>query len=111
MNTPEEVDKAVASVRVEGEVLRPGLVRFEKGRNVNEYVRLTGGFSNRASRGQVRITRAVTGQTILARDISTLEPGDLVWVPERGETANWQNLQSILLVLAQIATVIIAVRR
>ncbi len=105
------VDKAVASVRVEGEVLRPGLVRFEKGRNVNEYVRLTGGFSNRASRGQVRITRAVTGQTILARDISTLEPGDLVWVPERGETANWQNLQSILLVLAQIATVIIAVRR
>ena len=105
------VDKTVASVRVEGEVRRPGLVRFEKGRSVSEYVRLTGGFSNRASRGQVRITRAVTGQTILARDISTLEPGDLVWVPERGETANWENLKSILLVLAQIATVIVAVRR
>jgi protein involved in polysaccharide export with SLBB domain len=105
------VDPVLPSVRVEGEVRRPGLVRFEPGRKAEAYVRLAGGFSDRAARGQVRITRAVTGQTVFARDASGLEPGDLVWVPERGETAAWQNLQSMLLVLAQIATVIVAVRR
>src|SRR5262249_13759151 len=88
------VDPVLPSVRVEGEVRRPGLVRFEAGRRVDAYVRLAGGFSDRAARGQVRITRAVTGQTILARDADGLEPGDLVWVPERGETQTWQNLQS-----------------
>ena len=105
------VDPVSATVRVEGEVRRPGLIRFEAGRKVSAYVRLAGGFSARAARSQVRITRAVTGQTVLARDASALSPGDLVWVPERGETATWQHLEAILLVLAQIATVIVAVRR
>ena len=105
------VDPVSASVRVEGEVRLPGLVSFEPSRHVSEYVRLSGGFSERASRGKIRVKRAVTGQTILARDVASLEPGDLIWVPERGETAGWQNLQTTLLVLAQIATVIVAVRR
>ncbi len=105
------VDPVGASVRVEGEVRLPGLVRYEPGRRVEDYVQLAGGFSERASRGKVRVKRAVTGQTILARDVASLEPGDLVWVPERGESTTWQNMQSALLVLAQIATVIVAVKR
>lgn len=105
------VDAVGASVRVEGEVRLPGIVRFEVGRRVVDYVNLAGGFSERALRGKVRIKRAVTGQTILARDVPALEPGDLIWVPERGESSTWQNTQSLLLVLAQIATVLVAVRR
>ena len=80
-------------------------------RRVADYVNLAGGFSERALRGKVRIKRAVTGQTILAKDVPALEPGDLIWVPERGESSTWQNTQSLLLVLAQIATVLVAVRR
>jgi len=105
------VDPVVAAVRVEGEVRMPGLVRFEAGRRAADYIRLAGGYSERAARGQVRVKRAVTGQTILARDVPELEPGDLLWVPDRGDTATWQVLQSVLLVMAQIATVIVAVRR
>lgn len=105
------VDAVVASVRVEGEVRLPGMVRYEAGRSVEEYVRLAGGFSERALRKKVRIKRAVTGQTILAKDVASLEPGDLVWVPERGEPAIWQNFESILLVVAQVATVVVVVRR
>jgi protein involved in polysaccharide export with SLBB domain len=104
------VDQVVASVRVEGEVRLPGLIHHEAGRSVLDYVRLAGGFSERASRGKVRVKRAVTGQTILARDVASLEPGDLVWVPERGEPATWQNLQTVLLVAAQLATVVLALR-
>lgn len=105
------VDPVVASIRVEGEVRLPGLVRFEPGRRVSDYVRLAGGFSERASRGRVRVRRAVSGQTLLAKDVAALQPGDLVWVPERGEGTVWENLRSTLLVLAQVATFIVAVRR
>jgi hypothetical protein len=73
-------------------------------------VRLAGGFSDRAARGQLRVKRAVTGQTMLARDVASLEPGDLVWVPERGEFKGWQNVQSILLIATQLATIVLAVR-
>jgi protein involved in polysaccharide export with SLBB domain len=105
------VDPVGASVRVEGEVRLPGLVRYEPGRRFSDYVQLAGGYSERADRGKVRIKRAVTGQTILARDVAALQPGDLVWVPERAESTAWQNMQSLLLVVAQVATFIVAVRR
>ena len=105
------VDRVVPSVRVEGEVRRPGLVQHAPGRGVGAYVRLAGGYNGRAWRSQIRVTRAITGQTILARDVPSIEPGDMIWVPERAESASWQNLQATLLFLAQVATVIVAVRR
>jgi protein involved in polysaccharide export with SLBB domain len=104
------VGRVVASIRVEGAVRQPGVILHESGRSASEYIRLAGGFSDRAARGKVRIKRAVTGQTLLARDVRSLEPGDLVWVPERGDPTYWQNLQSVLMVAAQLATVVLALR-
>jgi len=104
------VDRTVASVRVDGEVRQPGLIHHRPGRSARDYVRLAGGFSDRAARGKLRVKRAVTGQTMLAKDVASLEPGDLVWVPERGEFKGWQSLQSVLLVATQLATIILAVR-
>jgi protein involved in polysaccharide export with SLBB domain len=105
------VDPVLPSIRVEGEVRRPGLIRYERGRGIEEYVKLAGGYSERAAHKQVRVTRSVTGQTILGRDADGLEPGDLVWVPEKPEPTTWNNFQSFLLVLAQVATVVVVVRR
>jgi protein involved in polysaccharide export with SLBB domain len=104
------VDQITPSIRVEGEVRRPGLVQFQSGRKIDGYVQLAGGYSERASRNQVRVTRAVTGQTLLGRDVEALEPGDLVWVPEHPDPATWQNFQTLLLVLSQVAMVIVVVR-
>ena len=104
------VDPVVATVRVEGEVRLPGLIRYEPGRSVDEYVKLAGGYSERAVPHKVRVKRAVTGQTMLARDVGALQPGDMVWVPERGDSQAWQNFQSVLLVATQVATIILALR-
>jgi protein involved in polysaccharide export with SLBB domain len=104
------VDQVVATVRVDGEVRLPGLIRYEPGRSVEEYVKLAGGYSERAVPHKVRVKRAVTGQTMLARDVGALQPGDLVWVPERGDPQTWQNFQSVLLVATQVATIILALR-
>ena len=104
------VDRAMAAVRVEGEVRLPGLISYQPGRSVEEYVKLAGGYSERAVPHKVRVKRAVTGQTILARDVNSLQPGDLVWVPERGDPQTWQNFQAVLLVATQVATIILALR-
>ena len=105
------VNARLTTIRVEGEVKRPGLVRYDSSRSVQDYVRMAGGYSARAAQGQLRITRSITGQTLRAHDGMGLQPGDQIWVPERGDTTFWHDLQQFVLVAAQVATVLIAVRR
>ncbi|MEO5616370.1 MAG: SLBB domain-containing protein, partial [Candidatus Eisenbacteria bacterium] len=105
------VDPMLASVRVEGQVRRPGLVRYDPGAGLARYVENAGGFSDRASRGRALVTRAVTGQTLPAKEVDAIEPGDLIWVPERSDRTIWQNFGTLIAVAAQVATLIIAVRR
>lgn len=105
------VDPILASVRVEGEVRRPGLVDFEPRFGVQDYVRLAGGYSNRSNQGKVLVTRSVTGQTLRVQDVEGIAPGDMIWVPERPDKTLWENLQTLITVAAQLATVIIAVRK
>jgi len=101
----------IASVRVEGEVLRPGIVEFEPRRRTESYIALAGGFSERADYSKVRITRSVTGQSLRARDVQAVAPGDLIWVPERSDVTLWQHVQTLIAVTAQVATILILVRR
>ena len=106
------VSRLVRSIRVDGQVRRPGVVDYQPGRSWVHYVRACGGFTTRSARSQVRITRASSGQTLLARETDAPMPGDFLWVPERADVPAWQYVRDTLLVLAQIATVaIIAVRR
>jgi protein involved in polysaccharide export with SLBB domain len=104
------VTRLVSSIRVEGEVRRPGIVNFIEGRGPRTYIDECGGFTDRAWIGKMRITRAVTGQTLLARNVSSLDPGDLIWVPERPDRTVWEQLRDVVTVAGSIATVIIAIR-
>jgi polysaccharide biosynthesis/export protein len=104
------VERLVSSIRVDGEVRRPGILNFKRGESVEDYVVQAGGYTNRAWRGKVRVTRSVTGQTLLARNVRTLDPGDFVWVPERPDVTIWEKSRETLTALAQVATIIIAIR-
>jgi polysaccharide biosynthesis/export protein len=104
------VERLVSSIRVDGEVRRPGILNFVRGESVEDYVAQAGGYTDRAWRGKVRVTRAVTGQTLLARNVHTLDPGDFVWVPEKSDVTMWEKSRETLTALAQVATVIIAIR-
>ncbi|MBI5169195.1 MAG: SLBB domain-containing protein [Candidatus Eisenbacteria bacterium] len=105
-----QIDRLVLSIRVDGEVRRPGIVNFVPGTSVEDYVRTAGGYTSRAWHGKVRVTRAVTGQTLLARNVRSLDPGDFVWVPEKPDVTVWEQAGRVLSSLAQIATVVIAIR-
>lgn len=104
------VDRSVLAVRVDGEVRQPGLLNYVPGQTVPQYIERAGGLSNRAWRGKIRVTRVVTGQTLLARDVRSLDPGDFIWVPEKPDVTQWERLKDVLLALAQVATIVIAIR-
>ncbi len=104
------VERLVSSVRVDGEVRRPGILTYAPGQSVTECVRQAGGYTDRAWRGKVRVTRAVTGQTLLARNVHTLDPGDFVWVPEKPDVTVWQQAKEVLLAVTSVATIVIAIR-
>jgi protein involved in polysaccharide export with SLBB domain len=105
------VEQILSSVRVDGEVRRPGIVAYDPRRSVNSYVRLAGGYGQRAAPGRVLVTRAVTGQTLRARDVPALAPGDLIWVPERPDRSVWQELGVLLAAASQVATIYFVVRK
>ncbi len=104
------VERLVSSIRVDGEVRSPAILTFRAGATVADYVRQAGGYTNRAWVGKVRVTRAVNGQTLLARNVKELNPGDFIWAPERPDVTIWQQGREILTALAQVATIVIAIR-
>lgn len=104
------VDRLVSSIRVDGEVRNPAILAYHPGLTVSEYVVQAGGFTSRAWVGKVRVTRAVTGQTLFARNIRVLDPGDFIWVPEKPDVTAWQQARDVLTALAQVATIVIAIR-
>jgi protein involved in polysaccharide export with SLBB domain len=104
------VERLVSSIRVDGEVRRPGILNYVTGQKVGDYVRQAGGYTDRAWQGKVRVTRAVTGQTLLARNVRTLDPGDFVWVPEKPDVTVWEQAKDVLTALASVATIVIAIR-
>ena len=88
----------------------PAILTYRPGATVADYVKQAGGFTNRAWVGKVRITRAVNGQTILARNVDAVNPGDFIWAPERPDITIWQQSREVLTALAQVATIVIAIR-
>jgi polysaccharide export outer membrane protein len=80
-------------VFVFGEVQKPGTFVCEDGMSVVQAVTLAGGFTKSAARNSTSVTRRVNGQEVKVKvnvqDIAlgkapnfTLEPGDIVYVPE-----------------------------
>jgi protein involved in polysaccharide export with SLBB domain len=80
-------------VFVFGEVQKPGTFAFEDGMSVVQALTLAGGFTKQAAQNSTSVTRHLKGQEVKMKvnvqDIAlgkaanfTLEPGDIVYVPE-----------------------------
>src|SRR5512133_1241522 len=80
-------------VFVFGEVQKPGTFIFEDGMSIVQAVTIAGGFTKTAARNSTSVTRHIRGQEVKVKvnvqDIAlgkapnfTLEPGDIVYVPE-----------------------------
>jgi protein involved in polysaccharide export with SLBB domain len=99
----------VLSIRIDGEVTHPGILSYRPGLRLDDYIKQAGGFTDRAWESRIRVTREVSGQTLPARNVKSLDPGDFVWVPERPDKNGWDYTREILTALAQVAAIVIAV--
>lgn len=106
-----QIDRFVPTVRVEGQVKRPGYVDYAPGRDLSDYVQLAGGFTERSARTSIRVSRAVTGQILPARGLKAVLPGDFIWVPERRDVDAWSAFRDIITVGGQVALIIFTLSR
>ncbi|MEE3234873.1 MAG: SLBB domain-containing protein [Candidatus Latescibacterota bacterium] len=98
------------TVTVSGQLKKPGLIDFEEGLSVSEYLDLAGGFSTSAHRSGARLIRARTGiREDLEKDL-VVEAGDEIWVPEENRIRIWETFQSTMRTLAETLTILILVR-
>jgi polysaccharide export outer membrane protein len=67
-----------------GEVTRPGIYRIEKGLTVKRAISMAGGFTPKASKGRIEITRREDGKDIVKKaDINEfVKPDDTIMVKE-----------------------------
>jgi protein involved in polysaccharide export with SLBB domain len=102
-----EIERVEMSVRVDGNVLRPGFVAYSTGYTVSDYIRMAGGTSARADMGKTRITRAGSTESDLAESSWIVEPGDFIWVPEKKDTSFWDTFKDVIAVAGQMAAIIL----
>ncbi len=100
---------SVSEVFVTGEVKKPGPVPFESGLSVQHYLAAVGGFTNRADASSVEIYKG-SGERLRGTDLSSLEPGDTIYVPEK-TFKFWNDHLTILTALLGVVTTTIAITR
>lgn len=103
-----EVPRASGSVRVSGQVKRPGLVAYVPGKGYGYYIGQAGGFVSGADLGGIRLVTAMNGQLVNAGG-AEVRPGDIIWVPRKSDRRFWETVKDILTILAQAATIYIVV--
>ena len=81
-------------VSVLGQVKKPGTFSYEDGMSIVEAISLAGGFTSMARENDTTVTRVVDGKKkrfhVLVKSITEgreanfyLQPGDIVFIPER----------------------------
>jgi protein involved in polysaccharide export with SLBB domain len=105
------IPRLYPSVSVQGEVRSPGLVPYESGRRAEDYVRAAGGFTDRANKGNMRVTVARTGQQMKPGDAGAIHAGDTVWIPTKPERNGWSTVRDVLTTGAQVATVYLVIKQ
>jgi polysaccharide export outer membrane protein len=98
-------------VSVLGSVRHPGNVTFESELGYRDYVRLAGGFAERADEGKTRVVRIDSGDWEKPGDVAEFRPGDTIWVPEKRDREWWKLFRDGLLVATQIATLYLVADR
>jgi protein involved in polysaccharide export with SLBB domain len=102
-----EVEKVELSVRVDGNVLRPGFIAYEPGKTVSGYIEMAGGTSARADLSKTRLTHAGSTESQLANSGWEVEPGDFIWVPEKKDTSFWDTFKDVIAVAGQMAAIVL----
>ncbi len=98
------------TVLVSGGIRAPGNVLFDSERNYLDYIKMAGGFNERARQGSVKIIKTKTGTWLDAEKGIPVEEGDVIFIPEREEVNWYEVLKDGVTIAAQVATIILIIQ-
>ncbi len=98
----------VNTVMVMGEVKHPGLVTYVPGKNYQYYIDMAGGLAMKAKKNNIRVIRGNTDEWLKPKK-QIINPGDVVFVPEKIKPDYWKIFRETVSVLAQIGTLILVI--
>lgn len=101
------------TVRIQGEVMSPSLMRYEKGKSLADYINQSGGFSSQAKRNGVYVVYANgntrgTSNFLFFKTYPKLMPGAVIYVPKREERKRLST-QEIIGITTGVATVAVLI--
>lgn len=97
-----------AEVQVLGAVRNPGMIAYNAGQDVRQYLAAAGGLSRRADLRHAVVLRARTGGRLQLREAGAVEPGDAVIVPFKEERSKLETLQFVTAIASTVSGVILA---
>jgi len=77
-------------INITGQANRPGLVNYEPDEKVDFYIKRAGGYAWNADKGKMRVIKGDTGLWLHPREVKRLEPGDVIFIPEKPERDWWE---------------------
>ncbi|MCJ7458552.1 MAG: SLBB domain-containing protein [candidate division Zixibacteria bacterium] len=95
------------AVKVTGSVVNPGFLSYEPGKDYSYYIKKAGGFSWRASTGKVKLIKSTTGEW--KKPDRSIEPGDVIWVPEKSEKSFLSTFKDVITVISSAATLYLVI--
>jgi protein involved in polysaccharide export with SLBB domain len=103
---PEQLN----GIWVAGQVRNPGLITWNKDLKWKDYLAAAGGYANNHKVQGTRIIRVHSGNWIKPTDNVQLNPGDVIFVPDKEERYLWDDIKTVILLTSQLLTILIAVR-
>lgn len=109
-NDVVNVPRKRSVVNVSGEVANPGFLTYAPNEDYVYYIRMAGGYSDRAGSSRVSIIKA-NGEWKKARHGKPLEAGDTIWIPEKKKYNYVGIIKDVAIFVGNIATVYLVIRQ
>jgi len=107
------VERIQNVITVSGNVYTPGLVTYNKGDTINDYINRSGGFLKNTLKSDIYIKRVngkiTRAQTRLKRSLIRVRPGDLIVIPADPTPQDFDATQftsDVVSILTNLATII-----
>ena len=100
-----DVPSQPLGVRVLGYVNNAGEVPWVEGASLSHYLKEAGGKNSAGWRGRTVILKARNGSQLRYTSRVSVDPGDVLFVPQRPRTTSWERIKDVISVVAQVATI------
>ena len=105
-----EVPRHPLGVRVLGAVNHAGEVDWISGAKLNDYLRRAGGINKVGWKSRAVVIKARNGSHLQYQSSLPLDPGDVVFIPNKPQATTWDMIKDFVAVTAQVVTIVLVIQ-